>query len=155
MKKFLFFFYVLFLVQIGLFAQQENRKPAPNPFVMIQEKNYGQAQVTIKQSQAIEQLMLLHIQMNQNSSGVEGFRIQVYSGTGAKARQEAQNVRARFLSSFPNEKITVEYKAPFWNVRVGYFRHKHESLLLLRKLRGNFPNSYAVRDASIKPELFD
>ncbi len=155
MRKTLYFIAVLFFLIDGVLAQQESSRASVNPFVSVQSRFEGQGHVTIKQSQAIEQMMLLHIQVNQNTPGVEGFRIQLYSGTGAKARQEAQNVRGRFLSAFPNEKITVEYKAPFWTVRVGYFRHKHESLPLLRRLRPSFPNSYSVRDAGIRPELFD
>ena len=155
MRRTLFLLYVLFLLPLALASQKENRNADLNPFFVVQDKVPGAGQVTIRQSEAIEQLMLLQIQINKNSPGVLGYRIQVYSGSGVKARQEAQNVRSRFLSAFPNEHITIEYLEPFWNVRVGYFRHKHESLPLLRKVKTSFPNSYSVRDANIKPELFD
>jgi hypothetical protein len=154
MRRTHFLLYVLFLLPAVLLSQQDP-KASQNPFYAVQEKVAGAGQVTIKQSEAIEQLMLLNIQLNKNTSGVLGYRIQIYSGSGAKARQEAQNVRGRFISVFPTEQITIEYLEPFWNVRVGYFRHKHESLTLLRKVKESFPNSYSVRDASIRPELFD
>ncbi len=155
MRKTFLLLPVLFFLHFVLLAQQTGKTNLVNPFVEVQERKGDQGQISIRQSQAIEQSLLLFVEMNQNSPGVEGYRVQIYSGTGSKARQEAQNVRGKLLSSFPNEKVTVEYKAPFWNVRVGYFRHKHESLLLLRKLRGIFPNSYAVRDSGIKPEYFE
>lgn len=155
MRLILFFFLFIFS-SIAVSAQQEGSIGSVNPFYAVQShENWQQGQVTIKQSQAIEQMMLLYILINQKSPGVEGYRIQLFSGTGAKARQEAQNVKSQFLTAFPNEKITIEYKAPFWSVRVGYFRHKHESLPLLRSLRPIFPNSYAVRDAAIRLELFE
>lgn len=155
MRRTLFLLCVLCLLPLALASQNENRNAGQNPFFVVQEKVTGSGQVSIRQSEAIEQLMLLQIQVNKNSPGVLGYRIQIYSGSGAKARQEAQNVRGRFLSTFPDERITIEYLEPFWNVRVGYFRHKHESLPLLRSVKTSFPNSYSVRDTNIKPELFD
>lgn len=155
MRKISYIFSILLFLSFELTAQQVNQNLSDNPFISVQEQVEGEGKVTIHQSLAIEQMMHSYILRNQQAPGVDGFRIQLYSGTGVKARQEAQNIRSRFLVEYPDEKITVEYKAPFWNVRVGYFRHKHEALPLLGKLRPTFPNSYAVRDAGIKPELFE
>lgn len=155
MKKGLFLFFFLLGMSVGMSAQENPSAAGDNPFAKLKTYTPGQGQISIRQSHAIEQMMLVHLRVNQNTPGVEGFRIQLYSGTGARARQEAQNLRARFLTIFPGEKITIEYKAPFWNVRVGYYRHKHEALPLLKKVRVDFPGSYAVRDIAIKPENFN
>ncbi|PWE01397.1 SPOR domain-containing protein [Marinilabilia rubra] len=101
--------------------------------------------ITIDQSARMKDLVLTHINMNKRSAGVEGFRIQLFSGVGSKARQEALDVKAQVLSEFPDAEIYVEYSAPFWRVRVGSFRHKHETLSLLNKLKKEFPACYVVK----------
>lgn len=155
MKKGWFLVFFLLGMSVVMSAQDTTPQVVESPFKRLEGYNSGPGRISVRQSLAIEQMMLVHLRINQNTPGVEGFRIQLYSGTGAKARQEAQNVRARFLTLYPDEKITIEYKAPFWNVRVGFYRHKHEALPLLKKLRVDFPGSYAVRDVAIKPENFD
>src|SRR5690554_6927282 len=100
-------------------------------------------------SPGVERMMKDYLQSNRSASGVEGYRIQLYSGTGNNSKQEAQEVRSKLLGLFPEENVFVEYNAPFMRVRVGSFRHKHEALPLLRKLKSSFPSCYIVRDASI------
>lgn len=118
-------------------------------FNKVTTRGMGEGQVMIRQSPAIERLMTDYVGSNRSSSGVEGYRIQLYSGTGNNTKQEAQDVRTKLLTLFPNERVFVEYNAPFMRVRVGAFRHKHEALPLLRKLKTSFPSCYIVRDASI------
>jgi hypothetical protein len=101
--------------------------------------------ITIDQSARMKDLVLTHIDMNKRSAGVEGFRVQLFSGVGSKSRQEAIEVKGKVLSELPNAEIYVEYSAPFWRVRVGSFRHKHETLPLLNKLKKEFPACYVVK----------
>jgi len=123
-------------------------------FNEVTQRGMGQGVINIRQSPAIEKMMTDYISSNRSSSGVEGYRIQLYSGTGSNTKQEAQEVRSKLLSLFPNEHVFVEYNAPFMRVRVGAFRHKHEALPLLKKLKSSFPSCYIVRDASISFKEF-
>ena len=150
MKRFFVIIASVFLV-VTVCAQQQNT----NIFSDLQKKESNQGTIAINQPVAMEQLMQSYIASNKRRPGVEGYRIQIYSETGARARQEAESARNKLLAEFPNEKVTVSYDAPYWRVRVGYFRHKHETLPTLRKLRQMFPNGYAVRDSGIKPENFE
>lgn len=118
-------------------------------FERVQSRSIGEGQVSIRQSPGVERMMKDYLQSNRSASGVEGYRIQLYSGTGNNSKQEAQEVRSKLLGLFPEENVFVEYNAPFMRVRVGSFRHKHEALPLLRKLKSSFPSCYIVRDASI------
>jgi hypothetical protein len=123
----------LFLLMFVLGAVTVNGQS--DLFDKVTSSNMGEGQVNIKQSTAIEKLMTDYVRSNKSSSGVEGFRIQLYSGTGNNSKQEAQDVRTKLLSLFPNERVFVEYNAPFMRVRVGAFRHKHEALPLLSKIK--------------------
>lgn len=138
-----FIFVVLWVFgSLGLVAQTD-------VFERVQSRSTGEGQVSIRQSPGVERMMKDYMQSNRSASGVEGYRIQLYSGTGNNSKQEAQEVRSKLLGLFPEENVFVEYNAPFMRVRVGSFRHKHEALPLLRKLKGSFPSCYIVRDASI------
>jgi hypothetical protein len=149
----LFFLLLTTFVFCGISGQSSD---SSSPVERVQSRAGGEGQVTVRQSQAIDQLMRHYVQTNRSQSGVEGFRIQLYSGTGAQARQAAQDVRTRVMGSFPDEKVMVEYNEPIWRVRVGSFRHRHEALPLLRRLKTNFPSidSYIVRDPSIRAGEF-
>lgn len=117
------------------------------------EENEGTIHIT--QSERMEDLILTHIEMNKRAEGIEGFRVQLFSGGGNKAREEALEVKGKVLSNWPDEKVYVEYSAPFWRVRVGSFRHKHEALPLMKKLNEEFPSSYIVRVNDIPLEAID
>jgi hypothetical protein len=123
-------------------------------FDRLEKTEDGKGIITIEQSERMESLVATHIAMNRRTAGVEGFRVQLFSGVGSKARQEALDVKAKVLSEFPDEHIFIEYSAPFWRVRVGSFRHKHEALPLLEKLRKLFPACYVVKTNDIPLRAF-
>ncbi len=114
-------------------------------FTRLQEESSGEGVINIDQSDRMEQFIQMHIAMNKRSGGVEGFRVQLFSGSGNKARKEALEVKGEVLSQLPDADVFVEYSAPFWRVRVGSFRHKHEALPLLEKLQKKFPACYVVK----------
>ena len=114
-------------------------------FEKLESVDQDEGIINIEQSARMKDLVMTHINMNKRAGGVEGFRVQLYSGVGSKARQEALDVKAKVLSELPDAEIYVEYSAPFWRVRVGSFRHKHETLPLLNKLKKEFPACYIVK----------
>ncbi|MCL2073040.1 MAG: SPOR domain-containing protein [Marinilabiliaceae bacterium] len=149
MKKILFL--LLILSFCNNFFSQEKR----NVFATIRKSEASQGKVEITQHNEIEQLMLTYITYNSKKQGIEGYRIQVYSETGGtKARQGAENARTKLTNDFPYEKISLDYDEPYWKVRIGYFRNKHEAIPFLHKIKPHFPQSHIVKTANIKPEYF-
>jgi hypothetical protein len=143
--------FVLALVPNCFYGQQE---VAIEPFAVLRKDEIKQGKVEIKQSVDVEELINSYIASNKKKPGMDGYRVQIYSETGSKARQEAEDARKKLLAAFPNEKVTVSYDAPYLRVRVGYYRHKHETIPLLRKIRSMFPNAYTVKESGIRPENF-
>lgn len=146
MKVFIFIFLGLsavFEVMAQLPSSSDDRDL--NIFEEIEKSESGEGVVTIDQSARIRDLVLTHVSMNKRAEGVEGFRVQLYSGSGNRARQEAIEAKEEVLSRMPDENVLVEYSAPFWRVRLGSFSHKHEALPLLEKLKRSFPNCYIVK----------
>lgn len=148
--------FVLVFVTSSLMSQLPGSSGYNNSdiFDEIEQPEEGKGVIEIDQSARMKDLVLTHIKMNKRTRGIEGFRVQLYSGGGNKARQEAIEAKGKVLSELPDEDISVEYSAPFWRVRVGSFRHKHEALPLLNQLKDVFPSCYIVRDNEVSLDNF-
>lgn len=109
----------------------------------------GSGKVVIHQDASVKQLVSGHIASNGESDVMEGFRIQLYSGSSKKAKADALATKGKFLSIFPDIPVYLEYNAPFWRVRAGDFRSKNESMELYSKLKSFFPESYPVKDPNV------
>lgn len=116
----------------------------------IQHPQPGSGSVTIHQDAGIEEMMVDHKEENSRIAFFEGYRIQLYSGSGVNSKKEAMAVKIKFLGLFPDEKVDLFYNAPFWRVRVGSYRFKNEALPLLTKVKPHFPSSYMVKDNQVK-----
>lgn len=86
------------------------------------------------------------ITRNMQSTGIPGYRIRIFSESGLGAKQEQQQVRARFLSLYPGLDAYNEYDEPFFKVYVGDCRTKSEALKLQDMIRRDFPNSIIRED---------
>ena len=149
MKNIIAIFLIFTGLSVNAFCQQQN-----DIFLLLKEKESHQGNVEINQSDDIERLMHSFVSINSKKTGIEGYRVQIFFETGNKARQNAENIRAKLLSEYPNDKVSVEYDEPYWKVHVGYFRQRHEAIPLMRRLRGNYSNGFVVKVANIKPENF-
>lgn len=149
---------ILVMVSLSLSAQEAQVRTLHGGKIIdeLQHNIEKEGVITIHQEEGIEFLLDTQIQMNQRSKGVDGYRIQLYSGSGPKGKKEAIHVRGKFLSEFPEEGVEVytAFNPPFWRVRVGDYRHKHEALKLLNELKVIFPNCYVVKDGEVNMEKF-
>ena len=105
-------------------------------------------------SNGLDSLIQKQRKSNENQTTLDGFRIQIYSGSGVSAKAEAQAAEKKFSEMYPKEKVYVIYNAPFWRVRVGDFRYRSEAMGLLKRLSVVFTGSYMVRDNTVKKKTF-
>ena len=121
----------------------------------LQERVDGEGVITIYDEDGIEELVNIQVEVNKRIGGVEGWRIQLYSGSGPEGKQSALKVKGKLLGNFPDQDADLSFTSPFWRVRVGNYRHKHEALQLLNELRAIFPNCYIVKDGYVKMDKFE
>ncbi|UCG26780.1 MAG: SPOR domain-containing protein [Bacteroidales bacterium] len=121
--------------------------------IMEEQFQTDQGRVQIYQDPRIDILLQRHIAYNRKKGGINGFRIQIYFGSGHTARENANESKARFLSYFPETRAHILYQSPFYKVRVGDFRTKNEALKFYRDVQRRFPNAYIVPDIIEFPEL--
>jgi len=140
-------FTIFFVLPVSLWSQVIVKEL---PTDVIQESAPGKGQVIIHEEVGIPFLLNTHIEMNERQRYFDGYRIQLYSGSGQKSKHLALEVKGKILDLFPDEAVYISFTAPFWRVRVGNYRNKHEALGLMSRLKKEFPDSYVVKDGSIK-----
>lgn len=137
------------LIVLAVFALKGS---AQQPDELLQQTEPGSGKITIHAEEGVSFLLHTHIEMNKRRKFVDGYRIQLYSGSGPKAKHEALKVKGQVLALFPEERVHIAYNAPFWRVRIGDYRHKHEALVLWNNLKKEFPSCYIVKDGRINME---
>jgi hypothetical protein len=114
----------------------------------------GAARVNIQQDARIEALVKRHVQRNAQKKGIDGFRVQIFLGTGSEARNKARAVQSQFLSSFPGIKTYLLYHEPYFKVRVGDFRTRNEAYRVYRQISAQFPDAFIVSESETQfPDL--
>lgn len=101
----------------------------------------------------IDLLVRAHAKQNRNSEGIEGYRVQVFSGSGNEARQQANNIRRQLLASNPELASHLVYQPPNFKVRVGDCRTEFEAIRIKRDLAFHYPQGFVVKDVIKLPPL--
>lgn len=86
------------------------------------------------------------LEKNKSVSGVHGYRIRIFSGSGLGAKEAQQRVRARFLSLYPDVDAYHVYDEPYFKVYVGDCRTESEAIKLYDRIKGDFPDLFLVPD---------
>ena len=94
---------------------------------------------------------LLHILKEENikKDGMDGYRVQIFQGT----KEEAYQVKARFISNHENVKAYIRFQSPDFRVRVGDFRTRSEAINLKNKIKNEFPGAFMIEDIINFPDL--
>ncbi len=73
----------------------------------------------------------------------DGYRIKIHFGID---KDKAHTVKSKFSSRFNEYNTHEEYQQPNWVILVGDFKTKLEAFQSLKKIQGEFPNSFIVKD---------
>jgi len=109
--------------------------------------------LTIKRDVRLDTLVMRHIRVNKLKDGFDGYRVQLFSGSGTEARQEANNLRAEFIGLNPDIPAYLIYQAPNFKVRVGDFRTELEAIRVQREISYQYPGGFVARDIIKYPKL--
>ncbi len=101
------------------------------------------SQVKIISDPALDSLVRKNMEINQAANSMDGYRIQIFSGT---ERKNANAINAKFKIDFPEYPSYLIYQQPYFKIRVGDFRNIMEA----QKLYNQLLKSY--NDVLILPE---
>jgi hypothetical protein len=110
--------------------------------------------ITITQNEDITKLVDRHLYEEGKKKGLAGYRIRLYSASGAQARKEGEMVMSSFLSKYENTKPYFGFDTPNWRLYVGDFRTQSEAVKLLKVLERDFPDAFIVRSKINYPPLY-
>lgn len=126
-------------------SQPSNAKNQTGIFdQLLSPDENGNKLYSISQDEKLEQLLNHHISINKSRKGISGYRIQIYSGSGTNARNEALKVQAAFMKTFPDIESYLVYIEPNFRVRVGNFRNRAEGFATFKKVSAVYPQCYFV-----------
>lgn len=95
---------------------------------------------------AIDQLVSRHIQVNQSSGGIQGYRIQIFFDSGNNSKTRGQTVYETFTARFPEVNAYLTFKSPNYKVRVGDFRTRLDAVRFLQEILPDYPGAYVIKD---------
>ena len=83
--------------------------------------------VTIEGEKRINDLEKRYIKMNSESLKMNGYRIQLFSSSGAESWAKSNEVQTEFLKIYPDIPAHVVHIKPSFKVRVGDFRTRMDA----------------------------
>jgi hypothetical protein len=109
--------------------------------------------LVIERDERLDSLLMKHTRVNKAKDGLDGYRVQLFSGSGTESRLQANNLRAEFMANHPNTPAYLIYQVPNIKVRLGDFRTELEAVHLQRELAYQYPGGFVVRDKIKFPKL--
>ncbi|MCD6555743.1 MAG: SPOR domain-containing protein [Bacteroidales bacterium] len=143
--------YILFFLifSVSSFSQTETFKLEDSGITSAEHES-GNGTVKITQDIRLRQIIKRHIEISNNK--FDGWRVQIYFGSGQKAMAAAQNAKRKFLIRYGNKNgAYIVYDSPFFKVRVGDFRTKAEAMYFKSQIENTFPQSWVIPDKVYYP----
>ncbi|MFY8190018.1 MAG: SPOR domain-containing protein [Bacteroidia bacterium] len=110
----------------------------------------AQDKVVLVSDSHLDSLVLKNIEINKASQSMDGYRIQIFTGSD---RNNANALRTRFLTDFPEEQIYLIYQQPYFKLRVGDYRNLIEAQSMYQQLQKFYGQILIVPDKINLPKL--
>lgn len=109
------------------------------------ENRFPEAPVLMTQdiTQDLDQLLAEVAQKNTSIKSIQGFTIQVYSGTN---REQANLARRQVYMVLPDAKPELKYMQPNYKVQVGQFVERLEAQKIFSLIKKEFPSALIIPD---------
>jgi hypothetical protein len=138
---------IALLLQVGLINAQ-NQKDS-----LITNSSLREGEIEIIADQRINQLIQNHINSNTSKQLIEGYRIQIFFASGTNSKKLATDIKANFISKYPNITAYIIYQTPNFKVRVGDFRSKLEATEVLNLIKRDYPGAFISKDEINLPAI--
>jgi len=122
-----------------------------SPYLVAQKTSSDTGRVELVQEYKIKELVGKHIEVN-SKAPIKGYRVKIHFGSD---KLKAKEVKAKFISKFPDIAAYEKYDQPNFNIRVGDFRTKLEAYKALKDIQVEFPSSFLVQDDIELPKLLE
>lgn len=147
MNKLIILLCCLFPLQL-LATTSDSLYIAPRYNILQELKQPGKdgGEVKLTCSPAINNLLNLHVKVNEKHKSFSGYRIQIYSTSSFGANvNDLKKMRDNFEIAFPDIPAYLNYFDPDFKIRVGNFHSRLECIPALHRIKKQYPSSYPVK----------
>lgn len=139
---------ILCILSMGVssYAQSRRTQVRQNDVLESLREKGDNGQVSIYLDSLLEENYNKHLVSNSKTRGIAGYRVRIFSDTGRGAKDNQKRVRASFLSLYPDIDTYSMYEGSYFKIYVGDYRTKNEAVLLLERIKENFPDAFVVED---------
>jgi len=109
-------------------------------------------QVVVRQSPAVRAALNKQVVANADKM-ISGFRVRLFFASNRQAREESASVIRRFSEMYPHVQAYRTYASPNFKVTAGNFRTRLEAEAFLRRIKGDFPDAFIVRERFKYPSV--
>ncbi|MDP1727125.1 MAG: SPOR domain-containing protein [Bacteroidota bacterium] len=130
LKVYIFILFAFFSFCIPAIAQKSEVKIVGNP--------------------ELDSLIQYNIEINKNISSMDGYRIQIFSGSD---RKQANAIKTKFKIEFPEAPVYLIYQQPYYKLRAGDFRNMIEAQVMYLQLQKSYGQVLIIPDKINFPRL--
>ena len=94
---------------------------------------------------AVNEMVTLHVELNNRVKSMPGFRVQIASFSGINSKASAFSLRERFMTDYPLVQAYIVYDEPNFKVKVGDFRTRLEAYAFLQEIKEVY-KGYIIKD---------
>lgn len=114
-------------------------------FSILNSASAQTGRVTVKGDVAVNDMVALHIELNNRVKTMPGFRVQIASFSGTNSKTSAFSLRDRFMIDYPQMQAYIVYDEPNFKVKVGDFRTRLEAYAFLQEIKDVY-KGYIIKD---------
>jgi hypothetical protein len=104
------------------------------------------AQVKILADGRLQTILERHIEYNEMSRSIQGYRVRVNSFTGDNAKAKAFALKKDLQSKYPQMRVYVTFDEPNFIVKIGDFLTRLDAFALYSDLRKQVNTTQIIRD---------
>ena len=142
------------------FAQKErswslfpSQKDTVSPIIEGRKQPNDFGSVSIIQDARLDALMQKYQHNHKMQDHLEGFRIQVFSSSGANSRLRARQALIEFNETYPEILAYLKFESPNFQILVGDFRNRYEAEKVLVEIKPNYSSAFIKSDIIALPPL--
>lgn len=95
---------------------------------------------------SIDSLLKLHKEYNSHYNSIEGYRIQIFKGSGNNALENAENIIDEFSEKHEETTAYISFMEPYYRIRIGDYRTRLDALNFLRKIKNTYPSAFVIQN---------
>ena len=143
MRNFIAFIYILVFQVFAVYSQSSSTYGSLSaPLQRLSNYQGNNSQITINLDSLIKTNYYKLLLYSQKHPGAIGYQIRIFSGSGPRAKEQAEKARSIFLSKYEGVRDTLVYDTPDYKVYVGDCRTQSNVLKLFNRVKDDFPNAF-------------